>query len=252
MRFESLKDKVVLVTGGARGIGKGLAKACLEQGARVVITNLNAEVGRAAAAELSALGAVRSVRCDGTERAEVEALLDNIWRTEGGLDIAFSNAGTGGRHRALDASLAERQALMDTNYESAVHLAQACIPRMLASGKPAHLMFTASEHAVGLPAGNEDLGFVFYGASKHAMLIFAEWLRADLRGTSVSVSLLIPGPVLTEGVSAAFAQLDQNPEDPAIRSTFSKPVEALLRARAITTTECASRALSGLRQGLFF
>jgi 3-oxoacyl-[acyl-carrier protein] reductase len=252
MTFDSLNGKVVLVTGGARGIGKGLAKACLEEGAKVVITNLNAETGRRAQAELSSIGIVRSVSCDATDRADVEALLDDIWRTEGPLDLVFSNAGTGGRQRALEAPLDEVRALMATNFESAVQIAQCCIPRMLNEDKPAHVMFTASEHAVGLPAGNEDLGFAFYGASKHAMLIFAEWLRADLAGTDVSVSLLMPGPVLTEGVADAFRQLDQDPDNPAIRAVFSRSVEALLRERAISTGRCAQVALQGLRAGLFY
>lgn len=110
----------------------------------------------------------------------------------------------------LEASIEEVRGLMATNFESTVHIAPSCIPRMLRDGKPAHVMFTASEHAIALPAGNEGLGFAFYGVSKHAMLIFAEWLRADLAGTNVSVSLLLRGPVLTEGVADAFRQLDQN------------------------------------------
>jgi 3-oxoacyl-[acyl-carrier protein] reductase len=252
MTFESLNGKVVLVTGGARGIGKGLAAACLADGAKVVITNLNADTGRRAQTELSSLGPVRSVRCDATDRGDVEALLDDIWRTEGPLDLVFSNAGTGGRQRALEAPVEDVRGLMATNFESSVQIAQSCIRRMLREDKPAHVMFTASEHAVGLPAGNEDLGFAFYGASKHAMLIFAEWLRADLAGTNVSVSLLMPGPVLTEGVADAFRQLDQNPDNPAIRAVFSKSVEALLRARAISTERCAQVALQGLRAGLFY
>lgn len=63
----------------------------------MIITKLNAESGRQAELELSALGQVRSVRCDGTDRADVDALLDDIWRNEGPLDLVFSNAGTGGR-----------------------------------------------------------------------------------------------------------------------------------------------------------
>lgn len=64
MSFESLENKTVLVTGGARGIGKGLARACLEEGAKVIITSLHAETGEAAVAELSGLGAVRAIPCD--------------------------------------------------------------------------------------------------------------------------------------------------------------------------------------------
>lgn len=78
MTLDSLEGKIVLVTGGARGIGKGLAAACLAEGAKVIITNLNAESGRQAELELSALGQVRSVRCGGTDRADVDGLLDDI------------------------------------------------------------------------------------------------------------------------------------------------------------------------------
>ena len=77
MMFESLRDKVVLITGGARGIGKGLAQACLGEGARVIITNLNPEVGRAAEAELGQLGSIRSMRCDATRADDVDVLLDD-------------------------------------------------------------------------------------------------------------------------------------------------------------------------------
>lgn len=252
MSFASLSGKTVLVTGGARGIGKGLARACIAEGARVIITNRDAASGRAAALELGAPHQVRSIACDGTVRAQVDALLDDIWATEGPLDLVFSNAGTGGKERALTASMAEIQAIMATNFETAVHLAQACVPRMQAAAKPAHIMFTASEHALSLPAGNGDLGFAYYGVSKHAMHIFAEWLRADLAGSNVSVSLLLPGPVLTEGVQSAFQQLERDPEHPAIRAVFSKTVEELLRARAISTDTCAQRALTGLRAGLFY
>ena len=118
MHLQTLHDKVVLVTGGARGIGKGLAKACLEQGARVVITNLNQDIAHATVEELLPLGHIRAVRCDATQRSEVEALLDDIWQQEGAPDLVFSNAGRGGNERALDASLDDIRALFATNFEN--------------------------------------------------------------------------------------------------------------------------------------
>lgn len=252
MSWASLKDKVVLVTGGARGIGKGLAQACLREGATVVITNLHEEVGQQAVQDLAALGSIRWLRCDATDRDQVDALLDNVWQREGAVDLVFSNAGAGGTQRALDAPLSEIHDLFATNFESAIHLTQSYVPRMLRENKPGHIMFTGSEHSVGLPAGNEDLGFAFYGATKHAMLIFAEWLRADLRDTNVSASLLMPGPVLTEGVESTFRLLEEDPDNKAVRAVFSRQVEAILRERAITTEQCAQRALQGLRAGLFY
>lgn len=252
MSFESLENKTVLVTGGARGIGKGLARACLEEGAKVIITSLHAETGEAAVAELSGLGAVRAIPCDAREPEAIDHMLDDIWAKEGSPDVVFSNAGAGGSERVLEAPLAEVHALFATNFESSLHVAQRCIPRMIQEDRPGHVMFTGSEHSVGLPAGNEDLGFAFYGATKHAMLITAEWLRADLAGTQVSVSLLMPGPVLTEGVAGAFQMLDEDPDHPAVRPQFSHQVESLLRQRVITTAECAAIALRGMRAGLFY
>ena len=84
--FKSLKNKNVLVTGGARGIGKGIAKECLKEGARVFITNLDEQVGRATEKELGVLGDITSLQCDGTDRAQVESMVDGLWKREGPLD----------------------------------------------------------------------------------------------------------------------------------------------------------------------
>lgn len=252
MTITSLKDKTVLVTGGARGIGKGIARACLEEGARVVITNLDIAVGKATEAEFSSLGSIRALRCDGTDRAAVDELMDDVWATEGPVDIVFSNAGRGVSVPTLDAPIEQVHSLFATNYDSAIHLAQSYIPRMIALDRPGHMMFTGSEHSVGLPAGNEGLNFGFYGATKHALLALAEWLRADTTDTPVSISLLMPGPVLTEGLASTFKILDADPDNAQIRQQFSKEVEALLRERIITTQECARVALEGLKQGLFY
>ena len=252
MAITSLADKTVLVTGGARGIGKGIAKACLEEGARVVITNLDIAMGQQTEEQLSALGPIRAVRCDGTDPQAVDALMDDIWAHEGPVDLVFCNAGRGVSAPTLHASLNEIHSLFATNYDSAVNFAQSYVPRIVAAERPGHIMFTGSEHSVGLPSGNEDLNFGFYGATKHALLALAEWLRADLRSTQVTVSLLMPGPVLTEGLAATFEILDNDPDNPQIRQQFSPSVEKLLRERIISTEECARIALQGLQQGLFF
>ena len=252
MTITSLEGKTVLVTGGARGIGKGIARACLEESARVVITNLDIDVGKATEAELSSLGSIRAMRCDGTDRRAIDDLMDDVWANEGPIDVVFSNAGRGFSASTLEASMEDVHDLFSTNYNSAVHLTQSYIPRMITINRPGHIMFTGSEHSVGLPAGNEGLNFGFYGASKHALLALAEWLRADLKKTCVSVSFLIPGPVLTESLAARFKTLEADPDNQQIRQQFSKEVEALLRERMISTQQCAQQALKGLKQGLFY
>jgi NAD(P)-dependent dehydrogenase (short-subunit alcohol dehydrogenase family) len=250
--MNTVNDKTVLVTGGARGIGKGLARACLEQGARVIITNLDVDVAARTVEALSALGDIRSVRCDATDRGAVDELFDNIWANEGPVDIVFSNAGSGAMTRLLDTPVDSVHQQFSTNYESAIHLAQSYVPRMVAAGRPGHIMFTGSEHSLVMPSGNADLAMSIYGSTKHALLALAEWLRFELADNNVGVSMLMPGPVLTEALSSTFDALASNPDDPGLRATFSTSSEQTLRDRFISTQRCAEVALRGLQLGLFY
>ena len=94
-----LRDQTVLITGGAQGIGKGLARSCLRRGARVVISNLDEQVATTSVAELSQFGEIRAVKSDVTDAAASAALLDNVWQREGAIDLLLCNAGEGGMQR---------------------------------------------------------------------------------------------------------------------------------------------------------
>jgi NAD(P)-dependent dehydrogenase (short-subunit alcohol dehydrogenase family) len=250
--METLAGKTVLVTGGAQGIGKGLARACLREGARVVITNLDTEVAARTVTELSPLGEIRAVRCDATARPAVDSLLDDIWAREGTLDLAFCNAGAGAMCPVLEMPMEDVHAQFALNVDGCLHLAQSLVPRWTAAGRPGHIMFTGSENSLVMPAGNADLAMGVYGATKHALLVLAEWMRYELRETPVTVSMLLPGPVLTERLAATFEALAENPDDPGLRAVFTREAEETLRERFITPDQCAELALKGLKQGLFF
>lgn len=250
--MENLDGRTVLVTGGAQGIGKGLARACLKQGARVVITNLDTAIAAQTIAELAELGPIRSVRCDATDRRAVDALLDDIWGSEGPVDLAFCNAGAGAMAPILDVPIEQVHAQFGVNLESAVHLTQSLVPRLVADAHPGHIMFTGSENSLVMPAGNRDLAMGIYGATKHALLVIAEWLRYEIRNTPVTVSVLLPGPVLTERLAQTFGALAADPVDPALRARFSARAEQTLRKRFISPDECAALALQGLKLGLFY
>jgi NAD(P)-dependent dehydrogenase (short-subunit alcohol dehydrogenase family) len=247
-----LNDKTVLVTGGARGIGKGLAKACLAEGARVIITNLDKTVAAATVEELSTTGRIRSIRCDATDRKAVDAMFDDIWANEGPVDFAFSNAGAGGMAQILDTSIADVHQQFATNYDSAIHLAQSYVPRLIEADRAGHIMFTGSEHSLVMPRWSGDVSMGIYGGTKHALLALAEWLRYELRDTRVTVSMFMPGPVLTEGLAATFETLDSDPDNPDLRARFPKSAEQALRERFITMEKCAAMALRGLAAGLFY
>lgn len=249
--MDDLQGKTVLVTGGAQGIGKGLARQCLLAGAKVIITNLNQAVAAATVAELGALGEVRSVRADVTDTAAMENVLDDIWSTEGRLDVVFNNAGLGLMKPLMDCTPADMQAQFDLNYFATVWLTQAYVRRVQARGGTGHVMFTGSENSLAFPPDNAELKMGIYGATKHAILITAEWLRHELADTGVTVSVLMPGPVLTERLAQTFATLEKAAADDPVHAVIPPHAEQALRERFITPDDCGRIALRGLALGLF-
>tara|TARA_A100001037_G_scaffold256261_1_gene242309 strand:- start:24757 stop:25596 length:840 start_codon:yes stop_codon:yes gene_type:complete len=250
--MDTLNDTTVLVTGGAQGIGKGLARACLNEGARVVTTNLDPKVAEATAAELAALGSIRAEQCDATDASAVDALLGDIWANEGPVDVVFCNAGAGAMAPIMETSVEDVHRQFAVNYDSCMGLAKSYARRVAADGGSGHIIFTGSEHSLVLPTGSETLAMGIYGGTKHALLILAEWLRFELAPLNVGVSMLLPGPVLTERLAATFEGLDADPDNPDLRARFTPEAEQSLRDRFITPDECAAIALRGLKAGLFF
>lgn len=245
-------DKVVWVTGGAQGIGKGLARSCLKRGARVIISNLDEQVAMATVSELSPLGEIRAVRSDVTDAEASAALLDDIWRREGGVDWLFCNAGAGGMKPLQETSVEEMHSQFVLNTFAPMIQAQQLVARLTADQRTAHIMFTGSENSLVLPPGNADLAMGVYGGTKHALLIMAEWLRYELRNSNIGVSVLLPGPVLTERLAATFTALEHAPADDPLRQTIPPAAEQTLRERFITPDTCAEIAMQGLELGLFY
>lgn len=248
----SLKDKTVLVTGGAQGIGKGLARACLQEGANVFITNLDREIAGKTVKELSNLGNIVAINCDATNETAVDEMLDQVWDAAATIDVVFCNAGAGSMQPILETSLADVRSQFAINYDACIYLTTSYVNRMLKSQQMGHIMFTGSEHSLALPQGSESLAMSIYAGTKHALLAFAEWLRNELEDTAISVSMLLPGPVKTERLANTFELLDQDPMNKELRKRFSVEAEEALRSRFISPELCANIALKGLKANLFF
>ena len=248
----NLQGKTVLVTGGAQGIGKGIARQALLAGAKVVITNLDDAVGTATEAELKSLGSIRRVRADVTDNAASERLLDDIFGREGQLDVIFANAGAGLMKRLMDCSPDDVVSQFDLNYFSNLRLTQGYVRRVQARGAAGHVMYTGSENSLVMPPDNAELKMGIYGATKHALLVTAQWLRHELQGTGVSVSVLMPGPVLTESLVSTFNALATASADDPLHQVIPPHAEKMLRERFISCDECGRIALKGLELGLFF
>jgi NAD(P)-dependent dehydrogenase (short-subunit alcohol dehydrogenase family) len=186
-----LQDKVVVITGGSGGIGKAMAVAFIEQGARgIVLADLNQKQVEATAAELGCTG----LACDVTQEGDVQALVDRTLKQYGQIDLFCSNAGAGGSGLLTDASNEVWQRQWELHVMSHVYAARAVLPAMLERGD-GYLLNTAS--AAGLLAA---MGSGPYSVSKAAAVKLAEFIAITHGDEGIKVSVLCP-----QGVNTAMA-----------------------------------------------
>jgi NAD(P)-dependent dehydrogenase (short-subunit alcohol dehydrogenase family) len=185
-----IQGKVVIVTGGANGIGRALCHRFAKEGAKaVVVSDIDKDQGMKVASEI---GPAKSafIPCNVGKEAEVLALVEAATRTFGRVDIFCSNAGIGavGGPEAPDS---DWQRSWDINVMAHVYAARAVLPQML-ERKEGYLLQTVS--AAGLLT---QIGSAPYAVTKHAALGFAEWLAITYGDQGVRVSALCPQGVRT-------------------------------------------------------
>jgi NAD(P)-dependent dehydrogenase (short-subunit alcohol dehydrogenase family) len=186
----SIEGKAAVVTGGASGIGRGIAEQLIAEGARVAIADIDAGRAESVAAEIGAVG----FGVDVSDPAAVERLAESVVEALGGIDIVVNNAGVGPDGRIADLTLDDWRWIMDVNFFGVVNGVQAFLPRLLANPNGGHIVNTASM-ASFLPL--EGLGP--YVASKMAVLGLSQVLAMELAtdGAQVHVTVMPPGPVRT-------------------------------------------------------
>jgi NAD(P)-dependent dehydrogenase (short-subunit alcohol dehydrogenase family) len=182
-----LQDKVVVVTGGANGIGRALCERfARESAAAVVVSDVEAEKASEVA---EAIGGV-AVACDVGREGEVRSLVDRCYELYGRVDLFCSNAGIGGTPGGPELDEAVWDKVFAVNFQAHLWAARALVPRMVESGG-GYLMNTIS--AAGLLT---SLGSAPYAVTKHAALALAEWIRITYAG-QIGVSCLCPQGVRT-------------------------------------------------------
>ncbi|WP_052134543.1 SDR family NAD(P)-dependent oxidoreductase [Sphingomonas sp. 37zxx] len=245
----SLDGAVVLVTGGASGVGLALAEEAARRGARLFLidrTDPAPVVQRLRAAGHVADG----IAADVTDYASVAAAIAAALAAFGGINIVCNNAGIGASGGLDTVDPAQARAVIDVNLLGYVHVVHAAAPALRAAagaGGPAALMIVGSEHSLGVPPHVGPLSI--YTVTKFAQLGLAETARRDLGGDGVAVSLLAPSWVLTpmirgymgasEAMAAAIEPFGQEPGDVA-RAAF----DGLLAGAEIIVTHPASRAFA--------
>jgi len=186
----SLHGKVAVVTGGGRGIGKALALALTSEGCRVAIGDVDVAAAKAAAAELGN-GAV-GLHVDVTDRPGFTAFLDDVERRLGPIDVLVNNAGimAVGPLDEEDEATAVRQ--VEINLHGVIHGTKQAMRRMKPRGTGHIVNIASSAGKTGYPH------IATYSATKHGVVGLSEGARAELRGTGVEVSVVMPNFVNTE------------------------------------------------------
>src|SRR3954469_21486024 len=216
----SLHGKVVAITGGGRGIGRAMARALAAQGARVAVCDLDGDTATAGAAELG--GDAIGLAVDVTDHAALVAFVDTVEERLGPLDVMINNAGIMPVTPLVDEDDASIARQLELNLRAVIVGTREAMRRMTPR-RTGHIVNVAS---VAGRAGFPHLAT--YCATKHGVVGLSEAVRAELRGSGVEVSVVMPSIVRTEltaGLAEARGVKSVAPEDVAteIVSALRKP-----------------------------
>ncbi len=193
--MKEFEGRVAVVTGGASGIGRGMAEAFLARGMKVVLADVESESLEVAVAELGQEGGeVAGIECDVSSEASVAGLRDETLSRFGAVHVICNNAGVAGGEGGpiWEAPQADWDWVMGVNLMGVIYGIRHFIPAMIDQGTSGHVVNTAS--IAGLIHG---MGI--YGVTKHAVVALSESIFNELKhaGHPIGVSVLCPGPVKT-------------------------------------------------------
>lgn len=195
--FSSMDGRSVVVTGGSRGIGRGIARVFAGAGAKVLITGRDKESLDDAVSDLgSSGGRVSSLTADVSDREQCDAVARTAVERHGGIDVLCANAGIFPKADLEELSREKLDEMLGTNFYGTVFAVQACLPALTDSGR-GRVVVTSS--ITGPITG--DPGWSHYGASKAAQLGFIRTAAMELAARKVTINAVLPGNVITEGLA---------------------------------------------------
>jgi NAD(P)-dependent dehydrogenase (short-subunit alcohol dehydrogenase family) len=194
MPIETFQGKIAFITGGASGIGLGIARALERRGAQIVLADLRQDHIDRALEGFAGGGrpnAVSALRLDVTDREAYRAAAERMQDEFGGVDILVNNAGVGLEGPLIDATYADYDFGFGVNLGGVINGFVEFLPQMIAHGRGGHIVSTASLAAeVVMPSQ-----MAIYAASKAAVCHYCEAAKAELAEQYIGVSILLPGPV---------------------------------------------------------
>jgi 3-oxoacyl-[acyl-carrier protein] reductase len=190
--FTSIAERAVVVTGGSRGIGKGIAGVFARNGARVLITGRSEQDLAATAQELG----VSYLVADVASKADCERVAAAAADRLGGIDVLCANAGVFPDARLADITEEEIDHVLGTNLKGTILSVQACLPLLARSGRGRVILTSSITGPItGYP------GWTHYGASKAGQLGFMRTAAIELAGDGITVNAVLPGNIATEGLA---------------------------------------------------
>jgi NAD(P)-dependent dehydrogenase (short-subunit alcohol dehydrogenase family) len=197
--MRDLKGKTAFVTGGASGIGLAMAQAFAAVGMKVMLADIEQDALDSALVGLRGTDSeVRAVVCDVADRATVQRAASETIATFGKVHIVCNNAGVGAGGEMESISPGDWQWVIDVNLWGTIYGIDAFLPHIKAHREGGHIVNTASLVAITSPAGIGP-----YNAASAAKVSLSETLAAELAGTTIGVSVLLPGFVRTRAAESA-------------------------------------------------
>jgi 3-oxoacyl-[acyl-carrier protein] reductase len=194
--FNSLQGRSAIVTGGSKGIGRGIAETFARAGVNVVITGrTQADIVGTVAGLAGLPGTVTGVAADVTSPEDCRRVVATATERNGGLDIVCANAGIFPSGRLQDLTPEDIEQVLGVNFKGTVYIVQAALDALTASGHGRVIITSSITGPItGFP------GWSHYGASKAAQMGFLRTAAIELAPKKITVNAVLPGNIITEGL----------------------------------------------------
>ena len=190
----SVEGRSVLVTGGSKGIGKGIARVFANAGARVVVVARHLDQAAATAKEIGK--GCHGVAADVTRLSDMEAAAKAAVDRNGGIDVVCANAGIFPQAKLEEMTGEQWDEVLNTNLKGCFHTVRACVPYLKTSDQGRVILTSSITGPVtGFP------GWSHYGASKAGQLGFMHTACIELAKHGITINAVMPGNIITEGLA---------------------------------------------------
>jgi NAD(P)-dependent dehydrogenase (short-subunit alcohol dehydrogenase family) len=229
------QTKNAVVTGGASGMGREMARHIINRGGRVLIADMDEEALKEAADDLG--DGAATLKTDVSSEHDVEAMADEAFKRLGHVDLVFANAGLQFDAPILEATPKEFDIQIGTNLKGSWMTAKAFANRWIERGAEGRICFTGSEHSLGF----QHDGAAIYTSTKHAILGLADVMRREMPD-NVAISVFCPGLVNT-GFYASRKKAGLSEDDEALKDGEK------LMSMGMPASKAAGAAVEGALMG---